>query len=168
MRTQWCFAQSRIFSGPVRAPELPGFGYWPAGRRFVTAMRAEVARPRERPGFRGPEELERRRVTAARGARLRPEEWEQRPGLPLAGPQDRGGRTREGGPGTTVAVVPRATRTRHRPRPTPPLSLFFPGLSLPSFSMSKSIHSSELRMEAWMTRFAELRLYRRLAGRPLP
>lgn len=61
-----------FFQAPLVPQNSPNLDTFLAGRRFVTAKRAEENRPRDRPGFSGCEELERPQ---------RPRRWREAPGL---------------------------------------------------------------------------------------
>nr|XP_023507438.1 uncharacterized protein LOC111775551 [Equus caballus] len=105
-----------FFSGPRRSSKLPNLGPFPPGRRFVTAARAEVARPRARPGRRqGPPRA------GGRGLGLR------------AGPGDNGAPR----PEAPEPLWPRGPRSL--PGSVPAKRLVSPGLFLSSFWLRERV-----------------------------
>lgn len=91
--------------------KTPSLGIFPAGRRFVTAERAEGARQPERPGFRGREELQRQRAT-----RREVRSCAGLVGATASAPRARGRKTagvaQERGPGTTESALAAPASTR--------------------------------------------------------
>lgn len=140
-----------FFQAPYVPQNSPKVSTLPAGRRFVTPEREEVARPRVGPAARPPAS---RSGDGRRGGRR---EAEPRGGASAASASPRGAGRRRGArpvasPGTTVAARPAhhpgRTQAAHAPRPCPRefLFFFFPsGLFLYSFSGSWSVYTSPSR-----------------------
>lgn len=103
-----------FFQAPYVPQNSPKVSTLPAGRRFVTPEREEVARPR------GPQRAGAGTGGAAGGARLSRGEARARPQLPRAGPEGGGERARSPVPEPLWPRGPRTTPAGLRPR-TPPV-----------------------------------------------